>query len=81
MLCYREDFDTFECACPSCRENTRTGEIYLHSGCHPASPTWAHVRGDVLTIECATCKKRIVSVVIASRAQERREFLDDERCP
>ena len=81
MLYYREDFDKAECPSSSCRADVRKGELYFHSACHPMAPTWAHLRGDVLTIECAKCKQKIVTLVIASRAQERHDWGDDERCP
>jgi hypothetical protein len=67
MPLYREDLETFDCSVPGCRETSRDGPVYFHAACHIDAPTWAHYQGDVLTIECAICKKRIVSVVIASR--------------
>ena len=39
--------------------------LYLHGRCHPSSPTWAVLSGDVLTIECAQCKKVVVRLKIA----------------
>ena len=86
---YREDFDRLECACPACRATQRSGEMYLHPRCHPASPTWVRCRGDVLTVECAECRREVVTLVIASRAHDgpglgpepEAEPEDDERCP
>ena len=88
MTLYREDFDQLSCDCPACRETQRSNELYFHPRCHPESPTWARYRGDVLTVECAKCRRVVVSVVVASRAHEAREpgsepdvEEDDVRCP
>ena len=91
MALYREDFDSSECDCPACRETQHTNELYFHPRCHPESPTWVRYRGDVLTVECAKCRREVVSVVVASRAHEAPETEtetalepepeDDERCP
>lgn len=36
--------------------------VYLHSKCHPASPTWVSVRdnGTTMLVECAECGKEII---------------------
>lgn len=41
------------------------GPMYLHSRCHPTSPTWASVDGDVVTVECAECRKPITHFKVA----------------
>ncbi len=84
MALYREDLEQTGCGCPACRETQHTSEMYFHPHCHPGSPTWVHFRGDVLTVECAKCRREVVTVVVASRAQdvpESAELDDDERCP
>lgn len=43
-----------------CEECGDDGSLYLHGRCHPGSPTWVVLTGDVLTIECARCKKVVV---------------------
>jgi hypothetical protein len=48
-----------------CEECGDDGSLYLHSRCHPDVPTWSVITGDVLTIECAKCKKVIVRLKIA----------------
>ncbi len=73
MALYREDLERLgTCSVPGCGRNHRDEEIYLHARCHAGSPCWARFRGDVLTIECARCKKTVLSVVVASRASEGR---------
>lgn len=51
--------------------------LYLHARCHPRSPTWAVLTGDVLTIECAECQTVVVQFRITgtqpSRAQGEKE--------
>ena len=87
MALYREDLGPSACECPDCRETQQTSEMYFHPRCHPESPTWVRYRGDVLTVECAKCRREVVSVVVASRAHELAETEtgsepeDDERCP
>lgn len=73
MPLYREDFegDGARCTVPGCEHGGDTCELYLHSVCHPCAPTWARVRGDVLTIECAICRRKIGAFVLASRAHDR----------
>ena len=52
-----------------------TDELYLHSSCHFASPTWARrVGDDLLIIECAACKREIVRFRIAADAPEVKAF-------
>ncbi len=41
-------------------------EAYLHSACHPASPTWAVIeKNHVLRIECAECGKVVGRLALA----------------
>ena len=47
-----------------CEECGDDGAIYLHSHCHPNTPTWAVVTGDVLTIECAQCEGVVARFII-----------------
>ena len=89
MPLYREDFEQSRCDCASCRETQHSSEMYFHPRCHPQSPTWVRYRGDVLTVECAKCRREVVAVVVASRAQDlpgirseaEPEPDDDDRCP
>lgn len=39
--------------------------LYLHSRCHPTYPTWSFVQDSTLTIECALCRKPVVSLQLA----------------
>jgi hypothetical protein len=42
---------------------TSKNRFYLHSSCHPSSPTWASIEGDfVLRVECAECGRTIVAL-------------------
>jgi predicted RNase H-like HicB family nuclease len=34
--------------------------MYVHSRCHPRVPTWAILTGELLSIQCAYCKRTIV---------------------
>jgi len=45
--------------------------LYLHSRCHPASPTWAVLSGDTLTIECAECEKVIARFTVLSMERKK----------
>ncbi len=51
-----------KCESPGCV--CSTGPMYLHSRCHPSEPTWAFVLNGVLTVECAVCRKHIVSIKV-----------------
>jgi hypothetical protein len=70
MPLYREDLQTGCCEVPGCGLDHRETEIYLHPGCHPDAPPWPHHRGDVLTLECSVCRRRVASFVICSRDHE-----------
>ncbi len=90
MPYYREDLDPSRCSLPGCDRSQHENEIYFSSQCHFGQPMWVRYRGDVLTVECSVCKKVVVAVVIASRADEERHLEEDapprghddeERCP
>lgn len=67
---YREDMDTRGCEQPGCDCGQGGGGLlYLHSSCHPSSPTWTRYLDGVLTIVCDECEKEVASFVVASRAQ------------
>ena len=72
MPIYREDLETPQArqCIPGCDAIHTDDDMWFHASCHLDSPTWARYRGDVLTIQCARCKRDIVSVVIASRDHE-----------
>ena len=53
--------------CDHCGDDS---SLYMHSRCHTGSPTWAVLSGDVLTIECAECKKPITRFVVSGIADE-----------
>lgn len=40
-------------------------EMYLHSRCHPRTPTWAVLGGGFIRIECAECQKEIATFDLA----------------
>ena len=56
------------CACEKCGDDS---SLYLHSRCHPASPTWAVLSGDTLTIECAECEKVIARFTVLSMERKK----------
>ena len=43
-----------------CERCDNTGPMYVHSRCHPNVPTWAILTGELLSIQCAYCKRVIV---------------------
>ncbi len=86
MLYYREDLEKRECVCAACRRAMQAGPVYYHSQCHGNIPMWVRYEGGVLTVECASCKKEVLSVVVARWKDElhvrrRPELEDEERCP
>lgn len=55
------------CESPGC--SCRTGPMFLHSRCHPRSPTWVKLDGDVATVECAVCRKTVVVLRLVRRTE------------
>jgi len=53
-----------------CEECGSDGSLYLHSRCHTTVPTWAVLSGDILTIECALCKKVIVRFRVVAEEKD-----------
>ena len=49
-------------ACSDCGEGDH---IYMHSQCHPDSPTWVNYSEGYLTIECAECDAVITVIKVA----------------
>ena len=52
-----------EHTCEQCGDDS---SLYLHSRCHPESPTWAVLSGATLTIECAECEKVVARFTVLS---------------
>jgi len=50
-----------EQCCSNCGDG---GPLFIHSRCHPTSPTWAILHGDELEIKCAQCEKPIVKLTV-----------------
>lgn len=50
------------CADPTC--TSPHGEVFMHPGCHPSSPTWVAVDAKTRTIrlECASCRRVVAKV-------------------
>lgn len=47
----------------NCGGSEHGDDIYLHSRCHPAEPTWAIFRqGGLLTLICAKCETPIATL-------------------
>ncbi len=65
-MLYREDLDKMTCGDPGCDHTAHDG-LYLHGACHIDSPTWAEYREGQLIITCATCKKLIGIIAVASK--------------
>jgi hypothetical protein len=62
----QHELDDAKCASPRC-DHADCAELYLHSGCHTAKPTWARYaksRG-VLVIVCAECKRVVAEIQVA----------------
>ena len=58
--------------CGKCGE---TGPIYVHCRCHSNVPTWAILNGELLSIQCAYCKR----VIVRFRVHE--AFADATKAP
>jgi hypothetical protein len=59
------DLNDRGCGTPNCGHDHSV--LYLHSGCHPQTPTWAvyEKASGVLTIRCARCRKVVAQLKIA----------------
>ncbi len=56
----RERVEMHDAPLPKCCDECGDhGSLMLVGECHPEAPTWAILTGDVLTIECAECRKPI----------------------
>ena len=66
MVLYAEEMDRMTCTVPGCDCG---GSLYIHSRCHPDTPTWArYSQGSaVLELLCARCAKVISRVAISVR--------------
>lgn len=62
---YGNDLDSMQCSNPGCTEDH--GELYIHSRCHPESPTWARYEKGALTIVCAECGQNIMAIGVEQR--------------
>ncbi len=57
----RETLDSMNCA--ECGRGADCDDpLYMHSHCHPKSPTWAVYHNGLLRISCAKCGKLIIEV-------------------
>lgn len=60
------DFNGMTCAIPDCDHSQhRGGALYLHSRCHPSSPTWARYDNGLVIVECAICREEIARAKVA----------------
>lgn len=67
-MLFLEDFQGMGCSNPDCDKEGGCGhEMFLHSHCHPKSPTWAKYDGGVLVIVCAECEAAVCQIAVASR--------------
>lgn len=56
----------YECTCADCG---KPGEaVYLHARCHTDAPPWVRVVGDVATLECSECGKKIGQLQLAAQS-------------
>jgi hypothetical protein len=62
----RADLDRVTCDKPGCDHTAHDG-LYLHSHCHPETPTWSYYSGvaGTIRIECAECGHVIVNIAVA----------------
>lgn len=60
--------DTMECSAEKCGNTACTGEMAIHSACHPDEPTWSWYQGGVLTVKCAApgCGKIVCQIAVQS---------------
>jgi hypothetical protein len=64
-MIYKEDLESVgKCSCGCDAEET-----WMHSKCHPQSPTWVKLAGDVLSIFCSTCNEFIADFAVRSRKE------------
>ena len=54
------------CGSPECNIIHMNPDYWVHSVCHPKTPTWCRYKDGVLTITCAVCKKPISAYKIAA---------------
>jgi len=50
--------------CDHC--SAEDGVVYLHSKCHPRSPTWSSYLNGILKIECARCGETILAIKVSA---------------
>jgi hypothetical protein len=63
----RAELDRTQCETPDC-DHTAHDSLYLHSHCHPETPTWSiyNAVSGTLRIECAACGNEIVRIAVAA---------------
>lgn len=54
-----------ELSAMECSDCGGDDHVYMHSQCHPKSPTWVNYSEGYLTIECAECDKVITVIKVA----------------
>lgn len=69
-MLFLEDFNDMTCGNLNCIEESEI--FYLHSQCHPSSPTWSvfDKNNRYLQILCTECDKPIAEIAIASKERE-----------
>lgn len=57
----REQLDKLKCGC--C-DNHKEEPLYLHSCCHPKSPTWTMYHQGWVKVVCSKCGKPVVAMEV-----------------
>jgi ribosomal protein S27E len=66
---YREDLEELQmkgCSNPKC-DCHNEGLLFMHSKCHPKSPTQTYFEDGMLTIMCAECREVIIQTIVPER--------------
>lgn len=55
-------------------------ELYIHSNCHPSSPTWTKISGDndILSVECAECHNSILAFDLSKIVKDTQKMVETD---
>ena len=68
-MIYQEDFLAAKCDNPDCNHyhDHQFDDFWIHSVCHPQSPTWCVTKQGRLLIICSICMQIIDEIAVATR--------------
>jgi hypothetical protein len=64
-LALRSDLDQLRCTDPCCEHDGPPDSIAIESTCHPDQAMWASYRHGELTLNCARCGRRVITIAVA----------------